>query len=135
MVINLFIVFVIFGAAVFLYFQAMQYGQGNLWLGLRRYFDLSYEKPEIEKTRILSATSDLFGHMTRVYGKGWKLTVTYPSSVDSEPCVVVERTVKTYVEPEIGYDMNETFWTGEEAADEWMTETLEDSFKILGDKQ
>ena len=114
---------------------ASKYGNGSILLGLSRFINPSYESPEVEAFRIHTATSDLFGHMTRVYGRGWKLTVTYPSSVDSKPCVVVERNVETYVEPEIGYDMNETFWTGEEAADEWVTDTLEDSFKILGDKR
>ncbi len=131
MVINLFIVFIIFGAAVFLYFQAMQYGQGNLWLGLRRYFDLSYEKPEVEMVRIETAISDLFGHMSRAYGKGWKLTITYPSNVDSEPCVVVERNVSTYFAPEDGYDAHEIVWSGEEAADIWVADTMKDSHEIL----
>lgn len=55
---------------------ARDYGNGNIRLGIKRYFDLSYEKPEIENARIAAALEDLVRRVRAEEGHCFQVTIS-----------------------------------------------------------
>lgn len=55
---------------------ARDYGNGNIWLGIKRYLDLSYERPEIEDTRIKDSLEDLVRRVQAEEGNNFQITIS-----------------------------------------------------------
>lgn len=100
---------------------SIQYGGGKFWLGLSRLLDSNYELPEVETARIQNGLNDLFGHLTREYGPGWRLTVLRQEGIHNQ--VIVEKLYKQEQLPN-SFSVSETVWTGDDAGNNLVEETV-----------
>lgn len=105
--INTLLALAVIGLLVLLFHEAKKYGRGNLVRGLKRYVDLNYETPEDETARINQALADLYVHLSRKYGPGWRLTMLQQEGADNQ--IVVEKLYKKESLPSC-FGLDETVW-------------------------
>lgn len=100
---------------------ASKFGDGSILRGLARFIDPNYETPEVETARIQTALEDLYLHLTREYGPGWKLTIIHQT--DAEDQIVTERLLKQ-VEVRDSFHMDENFWQGDTSVERFVSENV-----------
>lgn len=70
---NLFLALIVFTAVGSVLWKAHQLGSGNLWLGLKRYFDADYRTDKDENTDIEHGLFLLSERLDAYFPRGWSV--------------------------------------------------------------